>query len=131
MSTRLKLERLSEEQEQSLEEEINKLSVKGRDLAINALFIAGGLALSYFLFQNLFSEKKSKKKKKGMSVKAVEDEETQISTSMATVSPFGNIAQNLAKEALLMLLVLAKDKLIEYLNERDAKSNEHSKKASH
>ena len=130
MSTRLKLERLSEEQEQSLEEEINKLSVKGRDLAINALFIAGGLALSYFLFQNLFGEKKSKKKKKGMSGKGIEEEETQVSTSMATLGPFGNIAQNLAKEALLMLLVVAKDKLIEYLNERDAKSNEHSKKSS-
>lgn len=116
MSLRSKLERQSEEQQKYLEEEILKISEKGKSIAINGLFIAGGLALSYLLFKYFIEDEKPKKKKKSAGVEDIKEEEE-------TESLFGGITKTIAKEALLLLLVTAKDKLIEYLS-IDSESNE-------
>ncbi|MTI38326.1 hypothetical protein [Fulvivirga lutimaris] len=117
MSLRAKLERQSEEEQKFIESEIIKISEKGKNIAINGLFIAGGLALSYLLFKYIVDDdEKPSKKAKPIIIK--EDSSDEKSESM-----FGGITKAIAKEALLLLLALAKDRLTIYLN-KDSESNE-------
>ena len=118
MSLISKLERRSEEEQEYLEGEINKITEKGKTIAINGLFIAGGLALSYLLFKYLVDDSKPAKKSK--SIKIEKDQSEQI-----TKSVFGGVARSIAKEALLFALALSKDKLVEYLNKVTESNEEH------
>ena len=118
MSLRLKLEKQSEEEQKYLEEEIMKISEKGKNIAINGLFIAGGLALSYLLFKYFVDDEKPTKKIKAAKLKATDTE-----VEVETKSMFGGVTKAIAKEALLLLLALAKDRLTIYLN-KDSESDE-------
>jgi Icc-related predicted phosphoesterase len=100
------LERLSEEQQNALETELESLSKKGKSLAVNALFIVGGLALSYLLFKMVTDSEGAKSKKKN------KQEENELK---AEPSFLRNITQSIAAEAAIVLLAIAKDKLTEYL----------------
>jgi hypothetical protein len=118
MSLRSKLERQSEEEQKYLEEEIIKISEKGKRIAINGLFITGGLALSYLLFKYFVDDSKPSKKNKSLKIENNKSEEE-------TKSLFGGITKSLAKQALIILLTMSKDKLIEYLNKGIESNEEH------
>ncbi|MEQ8924330.1 MAG: hypothetical protein RLO81_00880 [Fulvivirga sp.] len=121
MNSKVKLENLSKEQEKVLEKELEAISEKGRQLATNTLIIAGGLALSYLIFKALFSSETKKQKKKVKKTQEIEGEEIETDTSV-----FGQISSTLAKEAMVFLLGLAKEKLVEYLNSRNESAERHS-----
>lgn len=119
MSLRLKLERQSDEEQKFIEGEILKISEKGKNIAINGLFIVGGLALSYLLFKYLVDDdEKPSKKSKPIIIK--EDSSDKESESL-----FGGITKTIANEALLLLLALAKDRLTIYLNKDSESDEEH------
>ncbi|QSE98616.1 hypothetical protein [Fulvivirga lutea] len=120
MNSKVKLESLSEEHEKELEKELEALTEKGRQLATNALMIAGGLALSYLVFKSIFSSEPKKKKKKVKRTEAIEGEAIETEASM-----FGQIGSALAKEATVFLLGIAKEKLVEYLNSRNESAERH------
>ena len=125
MSLRLKLEKQSEEEQKYLEEEIVKISEKGKNIAINGLFIAGGLALSYLLFKYFVDDEKPTKKIKEAKLKATDTE-----VEVETKSMFGGVTKAIAKEALLLLLALAKDRLTIYLNKDSESDEEHPPRTS-
>jgi hypothetical protein len=104
-----KLEKISNEQQEALENDIEIISEKGKTVAINALFIVGGLALSYLLFKAIAGEDKSKNKKiKG-------DQESVKKENVESSSFVNEIAQTLGREAAIIFLELAREKLSNYL----------------
>ncbi len=123
MSLKSKLERLSEEEEKYLEKEISRISEKGKTIAINGLFIAGGLAISYLLFKFFLDNEKPKKDAK--SVKNQDNESDE-----ASVSILGGITKSIATEAMVLLLAMAKDKLVEYLNKGTESDEEHTSRTT-
>jgi hypothetical protein len=108
MSSITKLEKISNEQQKALENDFEIISEKGKTVTINALFIVGGLALSYLLFKTLAGGDKKNKKLKV----ALESDEIKIEDSP---SFFNDIVQTLGREVAIILLDLAREKLMAYL----------------
>ncbi|MEQ9169180.1 MAG: hypothetical protein RLO12_23195 [Fulvivirga sp.] len=122
MSLRLKLEKQSDEEQKYLESEILKISEKGKKIAINGLYIAGGLALAYLLFKYFIEDEKPRKTTKPVKIDETSEEVKE--------SFLGGITKTFAKEAALIILAMAKDKLVEYLNKDSESNEEHPSRAS-
>lgn len=75
---------------------------------INALIISGALLTSYLLYRGL-SGGKSTKRKKG-------DDETDVEENQA-YTMVDKMADKVLEQTMIFLLTLAKEKLVDYLNE--------------
>lgn len=128
MNGRQKLEQLSRNQEEEIEQELTELAEKGKHLATQALLIVGGLALSYMLFKAFDGSSGKSKKKKKAAIKIVKDKDVESEEEESSL--FGNISTKLATEAALFLLAIAKDRLVDYLNNRNESAEGNTSKKS-
>lgn len=101
-----------------LEEEVKLISEKSEKIITNALIIAGALTVTYFLVSSL-SGSKEKKKSKTRKIKLVEgqaasdaEEEDSAEEGPGLVSKIGSV---LAAQATGLLLSIAREKLVEFL----------------
>ena len=121
-----KLIETSERHKREMQKEVSAITDKTEKALKNALIIGGSLALTYILISQLGSSRKKRKKVKSKIVKnELEEDDEVIETSSGVPSFIKQIGENLASQATLILLDLAKDKLAEYLNKRKAE-NENS-----
>jgi hypothetical protein len=119
----------SERHKRALEKEVHDLTKKTERMLTNALIIGGSLALTYFVISSL-SGRKKKKKKKAAIAKAQADsgdgdehfEEKHEDHEPSIVSQIGT---RVLSQATVMILDIAKDKLLEYLESRK-KADENS-----
>lgn len=115
-----KLIEASERHKKALEKEVSEISSKTEKVITNALIIGGALALSYIIVRQL-SSKSKKKQKKAKKVTApqrqvsndADDEEEEESPSM-----LADIGNKLASQATVILVDIARQKLMEYLESR-------------
>ncbi len=121
-----KLIETSERHKREMQKEVSAITDKTEKALKNALIIGGSLALTYILISQLGSSRKKRKKVKSKIVKnELEEDDEVVETSSGVPSFIKQIGENLASQATLILLDLAKDKLAEYLNKRKAE-NENS-----
>ena len=118
---RRRLIETSDRHKHELETEINELSLKTEKVITNVFIIGGSLALTYFVVNQLTSgSKKSKRKKNKVldsELNEIENEEDEEPSMLSKLS------SKLIDQATLILLNLAKEKLVEYLQ---SKKREHS-----
>ncbi len=116
-----KLIEASERHKKALEREVTEISSKTEKVITNALIIGGALALSYIIVRQL-SSKSKKKQKKSKKVTAPQrqvssgteaEEEEEESPSM-----LADIGNKLASQATVILVDIARQKLMEYLESR-------------
>ena len=121
---RKKLIESSDRHKKAMEKEVDELTKKTDRMLMNALIIGGSLAVTYFLISSIAKRKKSKKKKIALADSAgsenqapeVEEDEPSVITK---------VGNRILEQATMMLLDLAKEKLMEYLESRK-KADEHS-----
>ena len=101
-----------------LEEEVKLISAKSEKIITNALIIAGALTVTYFLVSSL-SGSKGKKKLKTAKVKLVQghdgsdaEEEDAHEERPGLITTVGSV---LAAQATGLLLSIAREKLVEFL----------------
>jgi hypothetical protein len=117
-----------------LEEEITQLTEKAERAITTALIVGGTLALTYFVVKG-FSGKSSKKKKvkykKTSRPSAEQDLEEETETTSSPVNDLlSRIGESLVNQATAILLDLAKEKLIEFLQSQQGKAeDEHLSKS--
>lgn len=112
----------SERHKRALEKEVNDLSNRTEKILTNALIIGGALALSYLVVRQLSSRGKSKKQKKHKKVTATpsqgltadedDDEENESPSLLA------GIGTKIANQATVILIDIARQKLMDYLESR-------------
>ena len=117
----------SASQKAAIEEEVNLLSARTEKIVINALVIGGALAISYLLVRQVGKKTKKKKVNKSLAVTSLpEEEEEESQTSSKFVEALTGIGTMMASQATSFLLALAKEKLMEYLEQAQEKEvNEH------
>ena len=120
---RIRLIETSDRHKRELEKEVKAISDKTEQVLKNALIIGGALALTYFTVSQL-SKAKSKRKKAKQIIAQGEEEETLISEPEAP-SFISQMGDRVISQGTLILLDLAKDMLMEYLESRK-KKNENS-----
>ncbi len=120
---RRKLIETSDRHKRELEKEVKAMSDKTEQVLKNALIIGGALALTYFTVSQLSKSKSRRKKAKQIKVQG-EEEETLISEP-SEPSFISQIGERIISQGTLILLDLAKDMLMEYLESRK-KKNENS-----
>jgi len=116
----------SERHKQELEKEVRSLSDKTEKMLINGLIIGGSLAVTYFIISQ-WGGSKSKKKKTKAREKAAGESTTESESDNAVAAPslFSQIGNKVINQASLILLDIAKEMLVEYLESRK-KGNENS-----
>ena len=108
----------TERHKRELEKEVRSLSDKTEKMLINGLIIGGSLALTYFIISQ-WGGSKSKKKKAKAREKAVDfTAETESDDALAAPSLFSQIGNRVINQASFILLDIAKEKLLEYLESR-------------
>jgi hypothetical protein len=120
---RKKLIETSDRHRHELEKEISSIQKRTERILTNALIIGGSLALTYIVISQLVKSGK-KKKKANSSLGAAEPQRETESTSSGP-SLISQIGTKVVNQATLILLDIAKDKLLEYLESRK-KPNENS-----
>jgi hypothetical protein len=114
-----KLIETSDRHKKELEKEVKAISDKTEKVLKNALIIGGALALTYFTVSQLTKTKTRRKKAKDPKV---EDEEEEIVTSEPSApSLISQIGDRVISQGTFILLDLAKDMLMEYLESRKKK----------
>ena len=109
-----------------LEEEMKAITEKSEKIITNALIIGGALALTYFIVSSLSgsSKKEKSRAKKIKLVTSKEEDQTQPETIVAEepgiVSQIGSV---LVAQATGLLLSIAREKLVEFLQSQAAKKN--------
>lgn len=113
-------------QREELESDFKQIADRTEKAIGNALIIGGTLALAYLLVKSLSGT--SKKKRKGKAAKPVtEVAETDEDESSPVMDAVTKIGAAIATQASVVLLNLAKEKLIDYLESRvQQHSDEHS-----
>ena len=113
---RRKLMEASDRYKRELQNDINEISVKTEKVITNALVIGGTLALTYFIVNQLTSNYKRPRKKKGSvskeqpaEIEAEEIEEPSLLSKLGT---------KLVDQATILLLDIAKEKLAEYIQSK-------------
>lgn len=117
-----KLIEASERHKRALEKGVSDLSNNTQKVLTNALIIGGVMALSYIVVRQLSSSGKSKKRKKKAKVTVVQPS---VSTAddddyEETGSPslLADIGTKIANQATVVLIDLARQKLMEFLESR-------------
>jgi len=106
---------------EDFEEETRAFAERTEKIITNAVVIGGALALTYFLYTQLSGAKKKKVKKKKESEVEIEDEVEETSSASNILSQVGTA---LVSQGGVMLLALAKEKLMEYLSAQADKNKE-------
>lgn len=124
-----KLIETSERHKRALEKDVSEMTDKTEKMVKNALIIGGALALSYLVVSQLSKTKTKKKKHKKyrkvtaiaqpVSTVAADEEEEYEEPGL-----IAGIGQKIASHATAVLVDLAREKLMEYLDSR--KKNEAS-----
>src|SRR5258706_6767914 len=109
----------AERHKDEVEKEVRSLSDKTEKMLINGLIIGGSLAVAYFIISQ-WGGSKSKKKKKKATEKAATESTTESESDNAVVAPslLSQISNKVINQASLILLDIAKVKLVEYLESR-------------
>jgi hypothetical protein len=113
----------SERHKRALEKEVTDLSKRTEKVLTNALIIGGALAVSYFVVRQLTSSSgKSKKHKKQKKVTAapaqVSTEEENDDDDLQSPGILATIGTKIANQATLILIDIARQKLMDYLESR-------------
>jgi hypothetical protein len=109
----------SDRHKRELEKEVVAISDKTEKVLKNALIIGGALALTYFTIRQLTKNKSARKKQRADKEESDEDEEVvSVPSGPSFVSQMGDRVIN---QATMILLDLAKDMLMEYLESRKRK----------
>jgi len=118
------------QQRQEIESEMHDISDRTEKVLTNALIIGGSLALTYFLVRGFSSSKKRKARKAKVKVKAADTVDTDDNEVYEESGPsriLSQIGTAVASQATMLLLDLAKEKLMEYLQaQAHKKTNENS-----
>jgi hypothetical protein len=115
-----KLIETSDRHKRELEKEVKSLSDKTERVLVNALVIGGSLALTYFVISQ-WGKSKSKKKKakaKAAGIDNGSDDSDESQEVLEAPSMISRIGTKVINQATLILLDIAKEKLIEYLESR-------------
>jgi hypothetical protein len=115
----------SDRHKRELEKEVKTISDKTEQVLKNALIIGGALALTYFTVSQLTKAKSRRKKGKESTGNETQDDEEVMVSAPAAPSLMSQIGDRITSQATLVLLDLAKDVLMEYLESRK-KKNENS-----
>lgn len=117
-----------------LEEEVKQISERSEKIITNAIVIAGALALTYFVVSS-FSGSSEKKKPKTRKIKLVEGNQTAGDVQVETASVHetsgivSQIGAVIAAQATGLLLSIAREKLVEFLQShygvKKENTNEH------
>jgi DNA gyrase/topoisomerase IV subunit B len=119
-----KLIETSDRHKHELEKEVKAISDKTERVVKNALIIGGTLALTYLVVSQLGSSKKKRKKTKAKQSEGEDIPDSILGDVSASYSPpsfISQIGERLATQATALLLGIAKDKLAEYLSNRQPK----------
>ena len=115
----------SDRHKRELEKEVKTISDKTEQVVKNALIIGGALALTYFTISQLTKIKSRRKKGKDSNANEPQGDEEIMVSAPSTPSFMSQIGDRITSQATLVLLDLAKDVLMEYLESRK-KKNENS-----
>jgi hypothetical protein len=113
----------SERHKRALEKEVSGLSNDTQKLITNALIIGGVLAVSYFVVRQFSPSGRSKKRKKHQKVTIVQPreskrEEEDDDEDTSSPSLLADIGTRVANQATVILIDIARQKLMEYLEGR-------------
>lgn len=116
-----KLIEASERHKRALEKGVSDLSDSTQKVLTNALIVGGVLALSYLVVRGFSSGKKKKRKKAKVTVVQPkvstdgDDDEEEDSSSPGLLADIGT---KIANQATVILIDIARQKLMEYLDSR-------------
>lgn len=118
------------QQRQEIESEMHDITDRTEKVLTNAVIIGGTLALTYFLVRGFSSSKKRKTRKTKPTAKPSEvdrEEENEEYEESGPSRILSQIGTAVASQATVMLLDLAKEKLMEFLQaQAQKKTNENS-----
>lgn len=127
-----KLIESSDRYKHELEREVKAITEKTGRTMKNALIIGGSLVLTYVLVSQLSSSSKKKKKRK-QKIKVVqpvvnteEEEEEEDEPAFAMPAIISQVGTQVLSQASFLLLELAKEKLMDFLQSRNKKEDENS-----
>lgn len=118
-----KLIALSDKHKRDLEKQVGDLGSETQKVLKNALIIGGVLALSYVVARQFSSSGGKKKRKKAKKVTVVQpavskdDDEDEVEES-GSPSLLADIGTKIANQATVVLIDLARQKLMEYFDSR-------------
>jgi hypothetical protein len=118
-----KLIEASERHKRALEKGVADLSSDTQKVLTNALIIGGVLALSYFVVRQFSPSGKPKKRKKKHKVTVVQpqvstDEDDDDDVDTGSPSLLADIGTRMANQATVVLIDIARQKLMDYLESR-------------
>jgi FtsZ-interacting cell division protein ZipA len=118
------------QQRQEIESEMHEITDRTEKVLTNALIIGGALALTYLLVRGFSTKKKRKAHKAKAKAKATEVDdagETEVYEASGPARILSQIGTAVASQATMILLDLAKEKLMEYLQaQAQKKADENS-----
>ncbi len=107
----------SERHKLELEKEVKSISDKSERVLINALIIGGSLALTYFVISQ-WGKSKARKKKKSKTREASFAGDEEDGGEPESPSLMSQVGKKVVDQLTLILLDVAKEKLLEYLDSR-------------
>jgi hypothetical protein len=116
-----KLLETSERHRRELEKEVSDITQRTEKVLTNALIVGGVLAVAYFAVSQFSKGKSKKKKHKKQKTKGAADGEiveAELVSTPATPSLLSEIGTKVINQATLMLIDIAREKLMEYLEKR-------------
>jgi hypothetical protein len=119
--------RKSARHREEIEGDVKGITENTEKIITNALIIGGSLALTYFLVRQLSGSSGKKSKRKAARIKVVSDspENTEVMREESSAPGMvGQLGAALVSQASVFLLNLAKEKLMEYLEERAQKKQQ-------
>ena len=102
----------SEVFKRNIEKEVDKIASHAEEMGKKVLVIGGALLLGYYLVK-AFTAAPENEKGKGKKKKSAGDQEYQTESTSSVVK---SIVTNLADQASLFLLTLAREKLLDYID---------------
>ena len=117
-----KLIETSDRHKRELEKEVKAISDKTEQTLKNVLVIGGALALTYFTVSQLTKNRAGRKKANKTKVETGEEEV--IASEPSVPSFISQIGDRVISQGTLILLDLAKDMLMEYLESRKKKNED-------
>ncbi|MBL6449684.1 hypothetical protein JMN32_25465 [Fulvivirga sp. 29W222] len=118
---REELEQDSQRHKEAFEVELSEVIDKTKRIATSALVVGGSFALTYYLIKKLTSKDSEKKTNV--------DKNTESVTIQKNPSLFSTVGNVILTEMAVFLLDLAKERLINYIENLNSREDEHSKGA--
>lgn len=113
----------SERHRRELEKEVSDITQKTEQVLTNALVIGGALTISYLIVSQFFGGKTKKKKKGRKAASFVDDASASDDQPSAAATPslLAEIGTKVVNQATLILIDIAREKLMEYLQKNRKK----------